>query len=133
LPRVVLLVDHGPALRTVVRLHLVDGGAYDADEFVEARDAAGAAEVLRSRAVHLVIAEVAGGAGAGATLEALCAAAAPRGVPMVLVATRLSHALAAAVRAIPRCALVERPVTAPRLRAAIDAVMKESADSSPRG
>jgi DNA-binding NarL/FixJ family response regulator len=133
LPRVVLLVDHGPTLRTVVRLHLADGGAFDAAEFVEARDAAGAVEVLRSRAVHLVIAEVGGGAAARATLEALREAVAPRGVPMVLVAARPGHALVAAAGAFPGCALVEKPVTAPRLRAAIDAVMAGNTDGSPRG
>jgi hypothetical protein len=116
--------------RTVVRLHLANGAAFDADEFVEARDVARAIDVLGSRAVGLVIAEIAGG-GWRATLEALSGATALRGVPMVVVAARPGDLLAAAVSAIPRCALVAKPVTAPRLRAAIDAVVP-AGEGSPR-
>jgi CheY-like chemotaxis protein len=121
-PHSVLLVDLGPAVRTVVRLHLADGTGFAADEFIEAGDLAGAREVLRSRAVQLVIAEVAGGGGAKA-IEQLREASGQREVPMVVVASHPAQALAAAVRGAPCCALVEKPVTAPRLRAALRAVL----------
>jgi CheY-like chemotaxis protein len=115
--RTVLLVDHGPALRTTVHLHLGKRGAL---EFVEAADGAGAAAVLRGRQVHLVIAHVAEG-GERALVDALRPAGPQeRAVPLVLVGSGADLRSAAAQH--PRCAVVSAPVTWPRLRAAIAAV-----------
>jgi len=55
--RVVLLVDHGPTLRTVVQLHLGNGGEH---EYVEAADAAAACAILARGGIDLVTADVAG-------------------------------------------------------------------------
>jgi CheY-like chemotaxis protein len=131
LGRVVLLIHHGPALRTVVRLHLGGAARGAADEFVEAQDAAAAREILRARAVDLVIADVASGRGDEPTLlEVLRDDASARGVPVVIVAARPAPALFATWQALPRCAVVEEPVTAPRLQAALDALAAAEARGS---
>jgi len=114
-PRTVLLVAHGPALRTTVRLHLGSAGRFD---FVEAGDVPSAVALLRRRGVHLVVADV-----DEDELRALAAAlrAGARRTP----APPLISVGDAADAAVPgvRCAFVKRPVTSPRLRAAIEAVL----------
>jgi CheY-like chemotaxis protein len=122
LARTVLLVAHGPALRTVVHLHVAAGGAYDV---VEARDVPEGVAELRRREIHLVIADVSGGeADARALVAALRGAtAAYYELPIVLLAPRRARGLKRTAASAGACAVVSKPVTGPRLRAAIASVL----------
>jgi DNA-binding response OmpR family regulator len=113
--RTVLLVAHGPALRTTVKLHLGEPGAF---EFVEAGDVAGAVALLRRRDVQLVIADV----GDAEVRELAAALATHRARPaLVAVADRAARGPTPA-----GCILVKRPVTWPRLRAAMRAALGDA-------
>ena len=123
MPRIILLVEHTPALRTVVRLHLGRNGG--SSEFIEAVDVTAALSAMRQRDVHLVIADVRSGAHGRALVAALRGGepAKDRPVPIVVVAARPSRELRDAVARAGACALVHKPVTAARLRAAIDSLL----------
>jgi CheY-like chemotaxis protein len=112
--RTVLLVAHGPALRTTVKLHLGEPGAF---EFVEAGDVPGAVALLRRREVQLVIADV-----EDPEVRELAAALADHRARPALVAVTDRAARGATPAG---CVVVKRPVTWPRLRAAIRAALGE--------
>jgi CheY-like chemotaxis protein len=115
--RRLLLIDPGPTLRTVVRLHLAPAG-YEVAEVPGAPDALGA---LRAGTAELAIARASEGL---SFAEALRRADDPRlrDVPVLLIANPGGEAALARARELGARVLIA-PVTGPRLAAAVAAML----------
>jgi CheY-like chemotaxis protein len=119
--RTILLVDAGPALRTVARLHL--GEEVDV---LEAPDEESAFELLRRRRVDLAICAAESARIEGlACLRRLRAEPSPsvRAVPVLLLSARPVPELHAQCAELGPAAVLDGPPTAPRLVSAVAALL----------
>jgi CheY-like chemotaxis protein len=117
LSRTILLIEPSPTLRTVVRLHL--GHGRPRHDFLEAASAEEGLALLSERRVDLVIAGLDRQAEALQLLAALRDDGARGATPLVLVANPPASELQRAAARAGGVVVVKKPVTGPRLRAAI--------------